>query len=244
MPDRPAADARAGPGGDPVTDHERHVDPLAEPVLDRARAYFEEFAAGYDLAAAESGWAPNDLLADELPPADGIRDVLDLACGTGRTLAVLCGTYPDASLTGVDIAGAMLDRAAARVPGTSLLRTDVASFVTAATGRYDLVTAVGGLEFVEDLPGTLAGLRRMIRPGGHLLLTYEPVIDDWQPQSVRVETNLGSNGLELTTVRWEPGEVTAGFDGWDLLRSRLIVAYLRDDLPTLYGWLHYRSPGG
>lgn len=53
----------------------------------------------------------------------------------------------------------------------------------------------------------------MVAPGGRLVFTYEPVLDGWSPQSRRVETNLGSNGLELTTFRWEPGDVTSGFGG-------------------------------
>ena len=29
----------------------------------------------------------------------------------------------------------------------------------------------------------------------------------------------------------------------DLVRSQLLTAYLRDGLPTVYAWVHYRRPG-
>ncbi|HEY5110544.1 MAG TPA: class I SAM-dependent methyltransferase [Acidimicrobiales bacterium] len=233
MPAEPAA----GPAAGPVLNPE-HV-----AVLGQARAYFEEFAAGYDEAADEADWRLNGRLAASLVDVGPVTAVLDLACGTGTTLAELQRSLPGAELVGVDISAAMLRLAADRVPAARLVRSDAASFVAAAAGPFDVVTAVGGFEFTPDLPGLLDGVRRLVRPGGHLVFTYEPVLDAWPPQSLRVETNLGSSGLELTTFRWEPGEATGGFDGWRLERHQLLTAYLRDGLPTVYGWVHYRRPG-
>ncbi len=225
--------------------------PPPDRALDRARAYFEAFAVEYDAAATEAGWMPNDLLADALTRMSPVWDALDLGCGTGSTLAVVRAAFPDADLTGIDLSPAMLERACSRVPDARYVHADVGAFAAdaahAATNhaaggdaRFDLVTAVGGLEFTADAPAILADVRHLVRPGGHLIVTYEPIIVGWEPQAVRTETNLGSNGLELTTFRWEPGEVTAGFDGWHPVRNRLVVAYRRDGLPTVYGWLHYR----
>lgn len=218
------------------------VDPQTDPVLDRARAYFDRFAEEYDDAAATAGWLPNDLLADELPAVGSVGSAVDLACGTGRTLAVLRRALPGADLVGVDVSPAMLGRARERVGDARYVQADVAGFVDRCDEEFDLVTAIGGFEFVSDLPSVLHGARALVRPGGHLVVTYEPLIAGWQPQAARVETNLGANGLDLTTFRWESGEVEQGFDGWRCLRNRLVVAYLRDRLPTLYGWLHYRRP--
>lgn len=218
------------------------ADPQIDPVLDRARAYFDEFAGEYDKAATEATWLPNDLLAEDLPAIGPVGHAADLACGTGRTLEVLRHAYPGADLVGVDFSTTMLEIARNRVGDVWYVHADVASFVAACDQEFDLVTVIGGFEFVADLPTVLQGVRAVVRPGGHLLVTYEPVIACWQPQSARVETNLGSNGLDLTTFRWEPGEIELGFDGWLRLHSRLVVAYQRDGLPTIYGWLHYQRP--
>jgi len=219
-------------------------DPQVEQVeqVERARAYFEEFAAGYDGAALESGWMPNELVTEALDAVGPVQSAVDLACGTGGTLAVLHQAYPDAALVGVDLSASMIELARTLVPGVRWVNDDLVRFASTADQRFDLVTAIGGFEFTADLPQLLTDVRALVNPRGHLIFTYEPEIIGWEPQSARVETNLGRNGLELTTLRFEPGEVAAGFEDWQLLRSRLVAAYLRDGLPTVYGWLHYRRP--
>ncbi len=214
-------------------------------AVDRARAYFERFAAEYDDAARESGWRLNGRLAAALAGTGPVRRAVDLACGTGETLDELARVLPGAEVVGVDLAAAMVERSAARVPRATVVRADLRDFVAdAPDGWFDVVTVVGGFEFTPDLPALLHEVRRVVAPGGRLVFTYEPVLDGWPPQSLRVETNLGSNGLELTTFRWDPGEVTAGFAGWQMVRSALLAAYRRDDVPTVYGWLEYRRPSG
>ena len=216
------------------------TEPVTDPATARARAYFEEFADRYDQEAEDAGWSPNRYLADSLSDVGPVADILDLACGTGDTLAELARAVPGAALTGVDIAPAMVERSAARVPSARCVRADLSAFVETCDERFDVVTAIGGLEFTPDLPRVLSGLGHLVRPGGHMVLTYEPVLVGWDPQSTRVETNLGSNGLELTTFRWEPGEVAAALSGWTTVESRLMAAYRRDDVPTFYGWVHVR----
>jgi len=218
-------------------------DPATERATERARAYFEEFAGSYDDAARDSGWLLNGRLVEALAGVGPVGAALDLACGTGTTLAELEIALPGAALVGVDIAAAMVDRAAIRVPSARCIRADLRTYVENADEQFDVVTVIGGFEFTPDLPGLLRCVRRLVRPGGHLILTYEPVLSGWAPQSTPVETNLGSNGLELTTFRWEPGEVAAALDGWPVISSRLLAAYQRDGLPTIYGWIHVRRPG-
>ena len=215
-----------------------------DPAIVRARQYFEEFAAGYDAAARDSGWRLNNRLVEALSGVGPVTDALDLACGTGTTLGELERALPEAALVGVDIAEAMVARAAARVPAARYVVADLRVYVDETDERFDVVTVIGGFEFTPDLPGILVGLRRLVRPGGHLVLTYEPILEGWDPQAKRVETNLGSNGLELTTFRFEPGEVAAALDGWLIVSSQLLTAYRRDGLPTIYGWIHVRLPGG
>ena len=84
--------------------------------MTRARAYFEQFAAEYDKAARESGWRLNGRLAGALAGVGPVGRAVDLACGTGETLAELERALPGCELVGVDLAAAMAERAAARVP--------------------------------------------------------------------------------------------------------------------------------
>ena len=205
-----AVGAPAGAVGAPhdgtEDDHDGTEDDTAPDAVRQARRYFEQFADDYDEAAAVSGWTLNGRLAGALAGAGPVRSAVDLACGSGATLGELRRTFPGATLTGVDVAPAMVTRAVRTVPDATVVRADVRAFVDRSPGPVDLVTAIGGLEFVPDLPGLLDGVRRMVAPGGHLVFTYEPLLAGWPSQEERVETNLGSNGLELTTFRWEPGE--------------------------------------
>ena len=208
----------------------------------RARGYFEQFAAEYDEAARSSGWRLNGRLVGALAGvgtgAAGGRPRLWHGHHVGRAAP---GVARRPSWSGWTWRTPWSSGPLPRCPGATVVRADVRDFVGGtAAGTFDVVTAIGGFEFTPGLPGLLDGVRRMVAPGGHLVFTYEPVLAGWPPQEQRVETNLGSNGLELTTYRWEPGEVATGFDGWEPLRSELLVAYLRDELPTVYGWLHYR----
>ncbi len=118
---------------------------------------------------------------------------MDLACGTGATSAELRRALPGAELVGVELAATMVDRTKELVPDATAIRADLRAFVD-GPGGFDVVTVIGGFEFVPGLPGLLDGVRRMGAQGGHLIFTYEPVIEGRAPQEQRVETNLGSNG--------------------------------------------------
>ena len=211
----------------------------------RARAYYEEFAGGYTEAAAEAGWSLNGRLGASLSGVRPVHRAVDLACGTGETLRELARALPGAALVGVDLAGSMADRSAARVPSATVVRDDLRSFVAATPdGWFDVVTCIGGLEFVPHLPALLAGLGRVVAPGGRLVVTYEPLLPGWPAQADREGTDLGSNGLDLTTFRWEPAEVIAPFADWTVVEDVVLPAYRRDGVPTVYAWLHLVRPPG
>ncbi|MBB5838724.1 class I SAM-dependent methyltransferase [Kribbella italica] len=100
------------------------------------------------------------------PVAD--RDVLEIACGHGRVSRGLARL--GASVVGVDLSSAMLAKAAeaeARDPlGITYLQTNVASPELLAGETFDAVVCSFGLSDIDDLDGTLATVRRVMRPGG------------------------------------------------------------------------------
>lgn len=88
-----------------------------------------------------------------------ITSVLDVGCGTGRSLHWLATHYPSIQLTGVDPAEAMLDIAKKRV---SNARFEIASGANLPfeAGSYDVVIATGILHHV---PNSEAVIREMFR---------------------------------------------------------------------------------
>lgn len=105
------------------------------------------------------------------------RRVLELACGSGFNTQALLRRFPTAEPIGVDISPRSCD-AYRRNTGRPAHVFDL----TATSDLPDLepvdcAFVVGGLHHcIRDLPATFANLRRMIRPGGHLLLV-EPNAD-------------------------------------------------------------------
>lgn len=115
-----------------------------------------------------------------LSHVDVARDaaVLDIGCGGGRTLARLAELAPDGRLDGIDaspksVAASRKYNKAALTTGRMDIRQASVSSLPFADGRFDLATAVETHYFWPDLAADLAEVRRVLRPGGRLLLLAE-----------------------------------------------------------------------
>jgi ubiquinone/menaquinone biosynthesis C-methylase UbiE len=97
-------------------------------------------------------------------------DVLELAVGTGRNLDLY---PPDVRLTGIELSPAMLDiaRRRARDLGRDAdLRVGDAQALEFSDGRFDTVACTLSLCTIPDDRAAVAEARRVLRPGGRLLL--------------------------------------------------------------------------
>ena len=98
--------------------------------------------------------------------------VLDVACGTGRTLAQLARTLPDAAVTGLDLSPWYLDVARGRLPPGASLVAGNAEDMPFDDGSFDAVLSV---YLFHELPRNarrrvMAEMRRVLRPGGLLVI--------------------------------------------------------------------------
>jgi SAM-dependent methyltransferase len=105
------------------------------------------------------------LLAEARP---GER-VLDLGCGAGRFVAALreAGAEP----VGVEAAEAALERARNNAPGADLRLVEPDGSLPLDHASVDLVWCSEVLEHVGDTAYVLLEVRRVLRPGGRLLVT-------------------------------------------------------------------------
>ncbi len=103
--------------------------------------------------------------------------VLDVGCGPGITDAHLVGRVGE--LHGVDVAGNLLDEAAAANPGASYHAFDGAS-LPFEDGAFDASFAICVLHHVDpgERPALLGEMRRITRPGG-IVAVYEHT--PWNP---------------------------------------------------------------
>ncbi|MBI4278739.1 MAG: methyltransferase domain-containing protein [Armatimonadetes bacterium] len=100
----------------------------------------------------------------------GLR-VLDVGVGTGRDHALVqAGVAPGGMTVGLDLSAVMLDLTRART-GAPVCRAD-ARAVPFAGASFDRLFCAYVLDLLpaRDLPETLAGFRRVIVPGGRMVL--------------------------------------------------------------------------
>ena len=104
----------------------------------------------------------------------GTRELLDIGCGTGFFLAELVREHPRA--VGLDISHAMLKVSDQYVPDARLVTGD-AENLPFREGRFDTVFCKGSLHHLRDHHGFLQACRRLLKPGGVLILS-EPCNDN------------------------------------------------------------------
>lgn len=95
--------------------------------------------------------------------------VLDLGCGAGQFSAAL--TEAGAAPIGVDVAREALRRAGARLPDLDLRVWEEGEPLPLEDCSVDAVWAGDVVEHVADVAPWLSEVRRVLRPGGTLLLT-------------------------------------------------------------------------
>lgn len=137
----------------------------------------------------------------ELVRGSGNDRVADLGCGPGHITAHLAGLGLDAF--GVDVSAAMVELARQASPG---LRFEVGSMT--ALGIAD--GALGGVLSrwsvihtpPDDLPAILTEFRRVLAPGGHLLIGFSATDGPDHPTQVFDHT-------VAPAYRWDPGHLAA-----------------------------------
>jgi ubiquinone/menaquinone biosynthesis C-methylase UbiE len=138
---------------------------------DHECAYYDErFAIVHDERSARRALQEvEDLLGRRVRAGE---TVLDVGCGTGWLAAGLPRALPGLPMIGVDLSRGMLERA--RAAGAwPLLRAD-AQRLPLATASVDLIVTRGVLHHLPNVPAALTEWRRVLRPGGAVVITCEP----------------------------------------------------------------------
>ncbi len=141
--------------------------PLAEEKTRAVRAMFDTIAPRYDLVnrlmtfGLDVGWRRRTVRALALPTGSV---VVDVACGTGD----LCRELARQGLraVGVDLSAGMLRAGRHRAP---VVHADALA-LPLADASVAGATSGFALRNFTDLPGTLAEMGRVVRPGGRIAL--------------------------------------------------------------------------
>jgi SAM-dependent methyltransferase len=104
-------------------------------------------------------------LAGVVPSGPGT--VVDLACGDGYLLRLLADrAQPGLSLVGVDLSAGELDAARRRLGTAAVLHQARAQALPLADAGADTVLCHMALMLMDDAPGVLGEVRRILKPGG------------------------------------------------------------------------------
>jgi ubiquinone/menaquinone biosynthesis C-methylase UbiE len=129
---------------------------------------------GYDSWAAWYDEQPNQLLEIEQPIVRDILDglpigvALDAACGTGRHSAYLASVGH--TVIGVDSSPGMLAHAREKVPQGEFYEADLHE-LPLRDDSVDLVVCAIALVHLADIDGPFREFARVLRPGGHLVVS-------------------------------------------------------------------------
>lgn len=144
------------------------------------RAYveqlFDSYAAEFDgHLVAQLGYRTPQLLAALLPPGQRFAAALDLGCGTGLMAPLLKPVLVpvQGAIDGIDLSRRMLDKAGALGLYRHLWHGDVVAQLQTTSQRYDLVVAADVFVYVGALDEVLAGVARVLQPGGMFLFSVE-----------------------------------------------------------------------
>jgi SAM-dependent methyltransferase len=162
-------------------------------------------------------------------PQPGER-VLDAACGTGivaRRVAALFGTQ--GQVVGLDLNPAMLTvaRAVATREGLTVdWREGRVESLPFPDANFDLVVCQHGLQYVPDRAAAITELRRVLRPGGRVVVSVQQPIET-RPFDLRLDAVLQAQ-LGVAAVR----QIYA-LSNTEELRTLLAGAGLHDITITL-----------
>jgi arsenite methyltransferase len=138
------------------------------------------------------------LVREALGAGAGER-IVDVGCGPGFYVDEIAEQVGDAgSVVGVDVSAAMLKVAAARTGAHSnvAFHDGDAGALPLPDAEFDAAVSVQVLEYVEDVTGALRELRRVVTPGGRVVV--------WD--------------VDWGTVSWhsdDPARMKRVLDAWD-----------------------------
>lgn len=97
---------------------------------------------------------------------------LDAGCGNGIGLANLSGRLPGTKLAGADLSFLMLQQARRNQIDAGSLTQALVEHLPFAKNSFDLIFALGVIDYLEKPAQFFETVRRLLEPGGYFIFTY------------------------------------------------------------------------
>ena len=157
---------------------------------------------------------PRDLLAQV--PLDRPARVVDLGCGPGNSTELLIDRFPTAHVIGVDSSPDMLAQARERLPKTTFLEADLATWVPQEPTNLLFGNAV--FQWVPDHTRVFARLMQALPERGVLAVQMPDNTDEPAPALMRGIAGRGPWAGSLALAAAARDELPRPRDYYDLLR--------------------------
>lgn len=203
---------------------------------DQVRQVYGEIALAYEVlfpSLHRYEGRVKRFLAEAVTP--GCR-VLDVGCGTGLLTR---GLEESVEVVGVDLSPEMLELAREGRPSGTWRVHSYHEPIPEELGRFDVVLAVGCLDFCDDLPKVLNHLSAALKPKGRMLFTVlerRPGLEGHEVPRRQVQT--AGPAVWLTLPSFE--ETAAALATAGLLPSRYTHApgwvHLSEQRTMYFGW--------
>jgi ubiquinone/menaquinone biosynthesis C-methylase UbiE len=151
--------------------------------------------------------------------------ILDVGCGGGRTIEKLAHATPNGRVFGVDYSAACVDvarraNAASIAVGKVDIEQGSVSKIPRPDDTFDLVTAVETHYYWPNLTEDLREIRRVLKPGGRLLIIAETYKGRRFDFVYRPVMTLMLRATYLTQSEHHDALVTAGFADVEVFEQR------------------------
>lgn len=168
--------------------------------LDAAVRRYSRLAPVYELWAAVAEARPRHRVLELAEVRDGDA-ILEVASGTGAQLVALARRNPSGRTVGVELAEGMLAQIRKRLRKSGLNAVELiggsALELPLEDQSFDLLVNAYMLDLLarDDIPRALAEFKRVLRPGGRLVLSN---MTKGERRRHRIWDSLYSHGLNLT----------------------------------------------
>ncbi len=143
---------------------------MADSLQERVRAEYDALAGVYEQRWSRYIEASTAATLRRIPLDAGER-LLDVGCGTGVLLGRLLGRSPFREVAGVDLSPGMVAQARSRLPPSARLLVGDAQGLPFSPASFDVVVSASSFHYWPAPARALDELRRVLRPGGHLVIT-------------------------------------------------------------------------
>lgn len=150
-------------------------------TAERIVEVFDDVAETYDDLTIKAGYFALEWIPRHIQDIAGLDqcEVLDLGCGTGLNVKVLCEQRDGIRAAGVDLSPKMLEKARSSNRYQKFYTHDLTKpLPDISSGSFDLVIAMSFLDYLPDVSTCLSECHRVLKPNGTLWASFRRFEDD------------------------------------------------------------------